>query len=214
MPNNRDLPKTSLALAVMSLLNERPMHPYEMKTLMAERGQGNVIKLKGASLYDTVERLQRLGFIETVETSREGRRPERTVYAITEEGRSELHNWLRDLLGNPVREYPAYAAALAFILGLPKAEAIQMLERRVGQLEAQLAASASILKSIATTGLPEIVVIEEQYLQTMRQAEAKFTRKIISRLEDGSLKWPTTPSDWPADLSAIHHGQQKEERTT
>jgi DNA-binding PadR family transcriptional regulator len=214
MPNNRELPKTSLALAVMSLLQERPMHPYEMKRLMAERGHGNVIKIKGASLYDTVERLQRLGFIETLETSREGRRPERTVYAITEEGREELHSWLTDLLGNPVREYPAYAAALAFILGLPKAEAIQMLERRVGQLDAQLAASAGILKSLVTTGLPEIVVIEEQYLQTMRQAEARFTRKIISRLKDGSLKWPTTPSDWPADLSAIHHGQQKEEITT
>ncbi|MDP9325023.1 MAG: PadR family transcriptional regulator [Candidatus Dormibacteraeota bacterium] len=213
MSNNRELPKTSLALAVMSLLNERPMHPYEMKTLMAERGHGNVIKLKGASLYDTVERLQRLGFIESLETSREGRRPERTVYAITEEGREELHGWLSDLLGNPVKEYPAYAAALAFILGLAKAEAIRMLESRAGQLDAQAAASASILKSISTTGLPEIVVIEEQYLQTMRQAEARFTRKIISRLRDGSLKWPSKASDWPADLRAAHHGQQKEEIT-
>ncbi|MFY9614121.1 MAG: PadR family transcriptional regulator [Candidatus Dormiibacterota bacterium] len=213
MSNNRELPKTSLALAVMSLLNERPMHPYEMKTLMAERGHGNVIKLKGASLYDTVERLQRLGFIESLETSREGRRPERTVYAITEEGREELHSWLSDLLGNPVKEYPAYAAALAFILGLPKAEAIRMLELRAEQLDSQAAASASVLKSISTTGLPEIVVIEEQYLQTMRQAEARFTRKIISRLQDGSLKWPTQPSDWPADLRAVHHGQHKEEIT-
>lgn len=202
-----------MALAVMSLLNERQMHPYEMKTLMAERGHGNVIKLKGASLYDTVERLQRLGFIETLETSRQGRRPERTVYAITEEGREELHRWLSDLLGNPVREYPAYAAALAFILGLAKDEAIRMLESRVGQLGAQLAASASILKSLSTTGLPEIVVIEEQYLQTMRQAEARFTRKIISRLRDGSLKWPIKPSDWPADLSAVQH-QHKEETNT
>jgi DNA-binding PadR family transcriptional regulator len=211
MSNNRELPKTSLALAVMSLLNERPMHPYEMKTLMAERGHGNVIKLKGASLYDTVGRLQRLGFVETVETSREGKRPERTVYGLTEAGRDELHLWLCDLLANPGREYPAYAAALAFILGLPKAEAIRMLERRAGLIDAEFAASASILKSIAATGLPEIVVIEEEYLQTMRQAEAKFTRKIISRLKDGSLKWPTKPSDWPADLSAVHHGQQKEE---
>ncbi len=202
-----------MALAVMSLLNERPMHPYEMKTLMAERGHGNVIKLKGASLYDTVERLVRLGFAEALETSREGRRPERTVYAITEEGREELHQWLGDLLGNPMREYPAYAAALAFILGLPKAEAIRMLELRVGMIDAEVAASASILKSIAGTGLPEIVVIEEEYLQTMRQAEAKFTRKIISRLRDGSLKWPTKPSDWPADLRAVHHGKNQEEIT-
>jgi DNA-binding PadR family transcriptional regulator len=211
MSSNRELPKTSLALAVLSLLNERPMHPYEMKTLMAERGHGNVIKLKGASLYDTVERLVRIGFAEPVETSREGRRPERTVYALTDEGRSELRNWLRYLLSEPVKEYPAYAAALAFILGLPRAEAIRMLEWRVVQVESQVAVSAGILKSIGTTGLPEIVVIEEEYLQAMRQAELKFTRKIISRLKDGSLKWPSKPSDWPADLRAVHHGHQMEE---
>jgi DNA-binding PadR family transcriptional regulator len=156
MPNNREQPKTSLALAVMSLLNERSMHPYEMKTLMAERGHGNVIKLTGASLYDTVERLVRLGFAEPVETSREGRRPERTVYAITEEGRDELHSWLKALLSEPLKEYPAYAAALAFILGLSKAEAIRMLEQRAGRLDDQVAASAGILKSLSTTGLPEI----------------------------------------------------------
>jgi DNA-binding PadR family transcriptional regulator len=211
MPNNREQPKTSLALAVLSLLHERAMHPYEMKTLMAERGHGNVIKLPGSSLYDTVERLVRVGFIEPVETSREGRRPERTVYSITDEGRQELRTWLRVLLSEPAREFPAYAAALAFILGLPKAEAIRMLERRVELVDAEVAASAGILKTIGTTGLPEIVVIEEEYLQAMRQAEARFTRKIISRLKDGTLKWPTKPSDWPADLRAVHHGQQIEE---
>jgi protein-disulfide isomerase-like protein with CxxC motif len=115
------------------------------------------------------------------------------------------------LLSEPVKEYPAYAAALAFILGLPRAEAIRMLEWRVVQVESQIAVSAGILKSIGTTGLPEIVVIEEEYLQAMRQAELKFTRKIISRLKDGSLKWPSKPSDWPADLRAVHHGHQMEE---
>src|SRR3989442_15470756 len=118
MSTNRVLPKTGLALAVLTLLNERPMHPYEMKLLMEERGHEQVIKLKGGSLYDTVDRLEKLGFIESQETSREGRRPERTVYALTDVGRHEVKEWLRELVAVPVNEYPRFTAALAFLLNL------------------------------------------------------------------------------------------------
>src|SRR5207249_4252342 len=95
MKANPELPRTPLALAVMNLLMERPMHPYEMKSTMKERGHDQVIRLKGGSIYDTVERLEVGGFIKSQETSREGRRPERRVYAITEAGRDEITRLLK-----------------------------------------------------------------------------------------------------------------------
>src|ERR1700716_4392995 len=101
MKNNRELPRTPLALAVMNLLMERPMHPYEMKSTMKERGHDQVIRLKGGSIYDTVERLEAGGFIKSQETSREGRGPERTGYAITEAGREEITGWLGGVLTPP-----------------------------------------------------------------------------------------------------------------
>ena len=106
MKANTGLPRTPLALAVMNLLMEQPMHPYEMKSKMKERGHDQVVKIKGGSIYDTVERLEQGGFIKSQETSREGRRPERTVYAITEAGREEIKDWLRELVSDPVHEYP------------------------------------------------------------------------------------------------------------
>src|ERR1700758_3861337 len=120
MPTKRELPRTPLALAVMNLLMEHPMHPYEMKAKMKERRHDQVIKLRGGSIYDTVERLEQGGFIQAQETSREGRRPEKTVYAITENGREEILAWLRELLAEPVNEYPQFGAALAFFAGLEK----------------------------------------------------------------------------------------------
>src|SRR5919197_1785983 len=101
MATNRSLPKTPLALALLNLLNEAPMHPYEMQVKMRERGHERAIRVKAASVYDTVERLTRLGFVEPLETSREGRRPERTVYRLTTRGAEELHAWLRDLISIP-----------------------------------------------------------------------------------------------------------------
>src|SRR5437868_14066527 len=94
MTTKRELPRTPLALAVMNLLIEQPMHPYEMKSKMKGRGHDQVIKLTGGSIYGTVERLEEGGFIQAQETSRGGRRPERTAYAKTEAGRAEIKEWL------------------------------------------------------------------------------------------------------------------------
>src|SRR5205814_7412546 len=104
MKANRELPRTPLALAVMNLLMERPMHPYEMKSMMKERGHDQVIRLKGGSIYDTVERLEAGGFIKSQETSREGRRPERTVYSVNEAGRGEISGRLAEIVVPPLGE--------------------------------------------------------------------------------------------------------------
>src|SRR5438045_3608049 len=92
-----------LALAVLSCLAERPMHPYEISTTLRERGKEQSIKLNYGSLYSVVEALQRHGLIVAQESTREGRRPERTVYAITVAGRDEFEDWLAELLSTPTR---------------------------------------------------------------------------------------------------------------
>ena len=114
----RPLPRTPVALCVLSLLNERAMHPYEMRSLMRERGHDRAFRIRESSVYDTVARLAERGFIESVEVNREGRRPERTVYAITEAGRDELLVWLWDLASGKALYRPtghsALVTALAF----------------------------------------------------------------------------------------------------
>ena len=190
MSTNRRLPKTPLALAVLSLLLEEPMHPYEMKARMQERGHDQVIKIKGASVYDTVERLNRLGFIQPVETNREGRRPERTIYSLTDAGREELLAWLRELISRPVHEYPQFAAALAFMVGVGShKEVISLLEWRIAALEAQIATSDKLLRHTVDHSIPRIFLIEEEYAQAIRQAEVGFVRGLIADLEAGGL-WP------------------------
>jgi DNA-binding PadR family transcriptional regulator len=190
MSTNRSLPRTPLALAVLSLLFERPMHPYEMKAKMQERGHDRVIRVRGASVYDTVERLHRLGFIEPQETSREGRRPERTVYALTEAGADELKSWMRELVGRPVWDYPQFGAALAFMMVLQsQQEAISLLRGRALALEAEIAFGESLLRGSVEHEVPRIFLIEEEYGLTIRRAELQFVRGLIRDLEEGGL-WP------------------------
>src|SRR5439155_14251870 len=163
--------RTPLALAVLVLLYERSMHPYEMQVLMRERGHHLVIRLKGGSLYSTIERLAAAGLVEAGETSREGRRPERTVYAITAKGRDELMLWLRELLSQPAQEYPWFGAALAFLGALPPDEARRLLEGRIIALEAEVAAGEAALQATARGGLPRLFAVEGEYAVAMRRAE-------------------------------------------
>ena len=190
MKNTRELPRTPLALAVMNLLMERPMHPYEMKSTMKERGHDQVIKLKGGSIYDTVERLEEGGFIQAQETSREGRRPERTVYAITETGREEIMAWLRELLAEPVHEFPQFGAALAFFAAVDKDEVVRLLKLRIALLEGQAAGEEKQLKTFMEMGLPRLFLVEGEYALAMKRAEVDWVRKLLVDIEGGSL-WIT-----------------------
>src|ERR687887_297968 len=127
--------RSPLAMAVLTLLAEQPRHVYEMKTVMRERGHDNVIKLAGGSIYDVLERLEEGGLVKAVRTSRQGRRPERTVYAITPDGDGEVRDWAREMLAKPTKEYPDFAVALAFVLILErKDEVIQLLENRASAI--------------------------------------------------------------------------------
>ena len=166
------------------------MHPYEMKQRMHERGQERAIPLKQASIYDTVERLFKAGFIEPVVTNREGRRPERTIYRLTLAGADELDSWLRQLLEEPSREYPRFGAALMFVGALRhKDEAIKVLERRAIAIESEIASVDTMLRALPPE-LPRLFTVEDEYTQAMRRAEVDWLRRTIAELQTGSLEWP------------------------
>ena len=119
-----------LALAVLACLFERPMHPYEMATTMRERGKDQSIKLNYGSLYTVVEALQQHGLIVAQETEREGRRPERTVYRLTDAGRMELVDWVSELLSVPAKEYTSFEAGLSLAGVLPPEDVAALLRQR------------------------------------------------------------------------------------
>jgi DNA-binding PadR family transcriptional regulator len=194
----RPLPRTPVALSVLNLLNERPMHPYEMRVLIRERGHDRAFKIRESSVYDTVSRLADRGFIEPVEVSREGRRPERTVYSITEAGREELLDWLWELTSEPATDYPAFAAPLMFIYALGRDRAIAALTRRAARIEAEISSSDAFRRAFAAEipDFPRIFGIEEEYAQAMRKAELAWVRATVAELRDGTFPWPV-PEDLP-----------------
>jgi DNA-binding PadR family transcriptional regulator len=188
-----------LALAVLACLMERPMHPYEMATTLRERGKDQSIKLNYGSLYTVVEALQQHELIVAQETERAGRRPERTIYRLTDAGRMELIDWVSELLSTPVKEYTHFEAGLSLIPVLPPEDAAALLAQRCDRLELEISQERSLLQFAGQRGLPRLFAIEGEYVLAMREAELAWTRKLADEIKSGTLEGV---AEWAAMLRA------------
>lgn len=176
------------ALTILSLLNERPMHPYEMRRVVRHRAKDEHLDLKPGSLYRTIEQLERGGMVEQSERSREGRFPERTVYCITEHGRDELEEWLREMLSSLQKDLPQFLAALTFLPSLTPQDVLAQLEKRAVRLEMAIAASEAARKGMEGQ-LPRLFFLEEEYACAMRRAELEHVRALAADLRTRRLTW-------------------------
>jgi len=176
-----------LALAVLSCLNERPMHPYEISTTLRTRGKEQSIKLNYGSLYAVVESLAKHGLVAPLETTREGRRPQRTVYEITAAGVEEHDDWLAELLSTPQREFTSLEAGLSLMAGLPPDEVARLLSERAERLQIELGALEATHKTVAEMGLPRIFVVESEFRAHMLEAELEYVRTLAADIRSAEL---------------------------
>ncbi len=176
-----------LALAVLALLSERPMHPYEMAQTMRERHQEEVIKLNYGSLYTVVESLHRHDLITASATQKAGNRPERTVYAVTDAGTAELQDWLRELIGVPAREYPRFEAGISLVGLLPPQDALALVEQREAAKGEEIAALAVLIEQLKGMGLPQLAWIELDYRMAMLRAERSWLTWFALATRDGTV---------------------------
>ncbi len=188
-----------LALAVLSYLSQQPMHPYELARTLREHGDDRSIKFNHGSLYMVVQQLAKAGFISELETSRDGQRPERTVYGLTEAGRAEFRDWLRDLVAEPAHEYPQFVAALSLVAALPPDEVIGLLRQRLDRLDTARAGIRGVIDTSLGQGVPELFLAEEEYRLALLDAETSFIEEFTRKISDPRTGW--------APAWAQFHGQ-------
>lgn len=198
------VPKTQrdlVKLAVLSMLSEQPRHPYEMLRLIRDRHKDFVTGLP-RSLYHAVDRLLVDELIEPVETSREGRRPERTVYRITDDGLEEFVSWMSDLIAFPRHESPMFTAAVSLWAGLPTGAVLDRLRVRTAALEGRIVAIDAQLRALEGM-LPRVVLLEEEYARALVQAELHWVQAVIGDITAGRLTWDSGPARRIAALKLI-----------
>ncbi|MFC9786185.1 PadR family transcriptional regulator [Rhodococcus sp. NPDC127528] len=182
---------TPLAITVLALLNERDMHPYEMYQLHVQRRGDRLVKLRPGSLYHTVDRLERDGMVTVVGTQRDGNRPERTLYAVTDEGRAALKSRVAELLEKSVHEFPQFPLALAEAHNLDQDTVVELLRGRIALQEQELDELDSIRAVLVAAGKPRVFWFGLDYQRTVTRTELDWLRGTVAEIASGELPWLT-----------------------
>jgi DNA-binding PadR family transcriptional regulator len=190
--------RSSLGLIVLWLLWEGPKHAYRMQRLIESQGKDRVVNVRSrASLYQTIDRLVRLGLVQVRETVKAESRPDRTVYEITDQGREAAREWLREMLRSTGGEFPEFITAVSVLFGLEPHDAAQQLETRAELLAAELAETEAQLTE--NPGLPRLFLLEEEYRRAILCAELEWVRQTVDDLRAGRLTWS---EEWLQSIAA------------
>jgi DNA-binding PadR family transcriptional regulator len=157
-----------------------------MAATMKERHKEASIKLRYGSLYTVIELLLREGYIAAKETVRDGKRPERTVYTLTPIGEVEMRDWLSDLLGNPVKEYPQFEAALSLLPALTPERVTEQLEARIVRLQREVERVRTGLAT-AAAHVPRLFLIEAEFYIASLEAERRFVETLTREIKEETL---------------------------
>jgi DNA-binding PadR family transcriptional regulator len=180
---------TPLGIAVLALLNERPMHAYEMYQVLLKRRNDRLVKVKPGSLYHTVERLARHALVEATGTDREGNRPERTTYAITDAGRRALVGRVQAGIETFQYEYPLFPVVLSEAHNLDEEDALGRFRQRVRQLDLALADVEASITGATERQVPEAFWMAADYVRAQLAAEREWLTTLIKRIENEDLAW-------------------------
>lgn len=194
---------TPLGLVVLALLDEGDMHPYEMMRLMRQRRDDRLVAITNGTMYHTVARLERAGLLEELGTDREGNRPERTTYRLTDAGRDAVAEWVRREL--PRIDHPAeFRIALAEAHNLSSAEVVQLLKTR----RVALAESHSLVREglgdARDRGVPEQFLLEVEREENLLDVELHWLDGLIRRLDHHVFPWGAQELHRQSDQYRLH----------
>jgi DNA-binding PadR family transcriptional regulator len=182
-------PRSGLALAVLALAVEQPVHPYRMQQLIRQRGKAEVINVgQRSQLYKTIDRLVRDGLLVEHGTERDTARPERTVYAATDAGRRAAVEWTVEMLAAPRRDFPEFTAALAYLPVIDPQAALTALEARLAHQRAERDRLRGELAAVGPT-LPRLVLVETEYMIAHLETDVAWIAALVDDLRTGRLDW-------------------------
>lgn len=179
---------TPLGVIVLALLREGDMHPYEMLRLMRQRHHGRLVTITNGTVYHTVARLKKTGLVAEVGVDREGNRPERTTYALTDQGRAIVSDWVRRELVRIDR--PAeFRVALAEAHNLDRLEVAGLLRRRQEALIETRRLYQDGRRKAQSHDTPEQFLIQVEREEVLLEAELRWLDSFIDRLTRHALPW-------------------------
>ncbi|WFN92643.1 PadR family transcriptional regulator [Gordonia sihwensis] len=190
---------TPLGVMVLALLREGAMHPYEMVRLLRQRRDDRMVSITNGTLYHTVDRLNQQELLVEVGVDREGNRPERTTYRLTDAGRDAVTEWVRRELPRNDRT-AQFRVALAEAHNLDRDEVIALLTLRREGLAADLEVHRRGLSDATGRGVQPQFLIEVDRQADLIETDLRWTDHLLQRLADPDYAWGVDSATSPTPV--------------
>ncbi len=189
-------------LLILGLLKAQSQHGYQINEFI-EKNLGRVSNMKKATAYAILKRLEQEG-CATSSPGREGNRPTKRVYSITEKGEKRFEKLLREVLASSGGTIPAEEIGILFIDHLPVRDALACLNARLAKLERLLETYRSVPKHRNALGMDLAIA------RRIRMAEADR-----DWLKETIALWEKRAESEPNSHNAVRHpdGAMKKEET-
>jgi DNA-binding PadR family transcriptional regulator len=177
----------SVRMVILGLLRNEGLYGYELKHIIEEH-MGDWTKIPVGSIYFALGKLADEGKIRAASVERDGGRPEKTIYKITESGEAEFHELLRGCLGSGEKEYHEIDQGIAFMSVLEKAEALELFAIRIASLEKSLGVlRAHKTEQLVRSEVPSTAEAIFSHSLLHLEAELAWSREVLAGLESGTL---------------------------
>lgn len=180
---------SAIAVLILALLHERPMHPYQVHRNLVERGDTRLVRVNAGAIYHGIERLEKEGLVEAAGTERAGNRPERTTYRITDSGQAALVARLSSFVGGDHPSYPVVSVGLADAHEIPAETAVEQLQRRRDREADRMASLESAQDRLRSLGLPRRYLLDVEHDLALLVAEVAWLDRTIDDLRTDRLEW-------------------------
>lgn len=190
-------------IAILGLLSESPMHGYQIHQEITRREMDYWAKIKLASIYTTLTRLEEGGLIKS-EKEKVGNTPERTVYSITDKGRSGLGDMVEYFLREDDRPEWPFGLGVAFIQGASRERVLAALQhRREKLMQCDLDLHDHLIKLKEQIPFNWFLLIENAH------KHMKLELEWLDQLTAQVQAEPHWGLDWPAELKLKHQRQHE-----
>ncbi|SDF91870.1 Transcriptional regulator PadR-like family protein [Fontibacillus panacisegetis] len=176
----------SIRLSILGLLLEENLHPYEISLRMKERFLDQKGQFKIGSLYYAVDQLEKQSYIEAVETIRSENRPDKTVFRITDKGRTYFHKLLIERLRDTEPPYHPMYIALVFAGKGDQLDIAQVLKERIQDTEHMVNIYYQVYaehRGIVPRSVLHLMVGQYEHAKT----ELSWLKRLLAETEEGRL---------------------------
>ncbi len=171
-------------LILLGILFEfpKPIHGYEIKKVINQWAIGEFTEISYGSLYYNLEKMEKEGLLSS-RKEKDSERPERTLYHITEKGKTELIVMIRKNFFEiqPIR-YPL-DVGLLFMPILSKSEIIEAIDKRIQYIQKKNKEHKGLIDTLKRK-IPffAIYIIKHHYAHW--EAELKWLQELKEEVEN------------------------------